>query len=57
MPGATTNALNILFLIFPTTPQSRYYYPHLTDERKDLEKLSKLPKVAQLEEEEMRFDL
>lgn len=35
LPGVMTNALNILFLIVPTTLYSRYYYPHLTD-RKDL---------------------
>ena len=48
MPGAMTNALNILFLISPATSQSRYYYPHLTDEKKGLGKWNKLPKVIEL---------
>lgn len=38
------------------TPQSRYYYPHLTDERKGLEKLNRLPRVAQLQVVEMGFE-
>lgn len=37
MPGAMTNASTLLFPVFPKT---------LTDERKDLEKLNQLPKVA-----------
>lgn len=56
MPGAMTNTLNILFLIFLTTPQSKYYYPHLTDKRKDLEKLNKLPMVTQLEVDKVGFE-
>lgn len=56
MPGAMTNTLNILFLIFLTTLQSKYYYPHLTDKRKDLEKLNKLPMVTQLEVDKVGFE-
>lgn len=56
MPGAMTNTLNILFLIFLTTLQSEYYYPHLTDKRKDLEKLNKLPMVTQLEVDKVGFE-
>lgn len=55
MPGAMTNALNTSLPIFPAAPQSGYYYPYLTDERKVLETINMWPKVIQLEVEEMVF--